>query len=213
MFNKVNSSFQFELIMDEEKLNIDRIVGQEKRTYFCYRVGSVAGVFRMRAPEFNDIGDDTVNLGLVEKMHANRQSNEPNLDDEDDDEEAAVETANKFKLPGLKAAEDDTEGTETAEEEDDEDEEEAEEKPKSKFSGMNALEKARARARAREKAEKEEAIQKAELKKELAKKRAGDIEEDDDDDDESEAAEAEQSEEDGDEPSSKSKKSKRALKK
>ena len=69
-FNQVNTSPQFELIMDEEKLNIDRIVGQEIQTYFCYRVGTVAGVFKMRAPDFKDISEKKINRKLVEKMHA-----------------------------------------------------------------------------------------------------------------------------------------------
>ena len=69
-FNQVNTSPQFELIMDEEKLNIDRIVGQEIQTYFCYRVGTVAGVFKMKAPDFNDIPEKKINRKLVEKMHA-----------------------------------------------------------------------------------------------------------------------------------------------
>lgn len=69
-FNQVNTSPQFELIMDEEKLNIDRIVGQEIQTYFCYRVGTVAGVFKMKAPEFNDIPEKKINRKLIEKMHA-----------------------------------------------------------------------------------------------------------------------------------------------
>jgi hypothetical protein len=87
VFNKVNSSPQFELIMDEEKLNIDRVVGQEKRTYFCYRVGSVAGVFHMKAPEFNDIAEPQINKDLLARMHSNRQENYDEADDDDDAEE------------------------------------------------------------------------------------------------------------------------------
>jgi hypothetical protein len=69
-FNKVNTSPQFELISDEEKLNIDRVVAQEVRTYFCYRVGTVAGVFNIRAPEFKDIHDKDVKWNLIERMHS-----------------------------------------------------------------------------------------------------------------------------------------------
>ncbi|MBX9667983.1 MAG: type IV secretory system conjugative DNA transfer family protein, partial [Candidatus Obscuribacterales bacterium] len=69
-FNKVNTSPQFELIMDEEKLNIDRIVGQEVQTYFLYRVGTVAGVFKLKAFDFKDIPERKINKKLVEKMHA-----------------------------------------------------------------------------------------------------------------------------------------------
>jgi hypothetical protein len=68
-FNPVNTSPQFELITDEEKLNIDRIVGQEQRTFYCYRVGSRAGVFHMRAHNFNDIPDKDVNQKLIDSMH------------------------------------------------------------------------------------------------------------------------------------------------
>ncbi len=49
-FNRISSSPQFELISDEEKLNVDRLVGQEDRTFFCYRVGTVAGVFNLKSP-------------------------------------------------------------------------------------------------------------------------------------------------------------------
>lgn len=70
IFNKVNTAPQFELIMDEEKLNIDRIVGQEDRTYFCYLVGTVAGVFKMKAPDFNDISEKQVNWSIIEQIHA-----------------------------------------------------------------------------------------------------------------------------------------------
>lgn len=90
VFNKVNTSPQFELIMDEEKLNIDRVVGQEKRTYFCYRVGSVAGVFHMKAPEFADIDESQINMDLIDEMHANRQ-HDPELGKVKEDEELEEE--------------------------------------------------------------------------------------------------------------------------
>jgi hypothetical protein len=70
IFNKVNTAPQFELISDEEKLNIDRVVGQEDRTYFCYRVGTIAGVFQMKSPEFDDIPDKDINWTLVDQMYA-----------------------------------------------------------------------------------------------------------------------------------------------
>ncbi|MDZ4835495.1 MAG: hypothetical protein SGJ27_17105 [Candidatus Melainabacteria bacterium] len=69
-FNQVNTSPQFELIMDEEKLNIDRIVGQEIQGFFCYRVGTVAGVFKLKAFDFKDIPEKKINRKLIEKMHA-----------------------------------------------------------------------------------------------------------------------------------------------
>ncbi len=68
-FNPVNTSPQFELISDEEKLNIDRVVGQDARHFFCYRVGSQAGVFHMKTTDFNDIADQNVNWKLIERMH------------------------------------------------------------------------------------------------------------------------------------------------
>lgn len=68
-FNKVNTSPQFELISDEEKLNIDRVVGQEERTFFCYRVGTVAGVFNLKSHDFNDIPDSQVKKKIIDKMH------------------------------------------------------------------------------------------------------------------------------------------------
>ena len=68
-FNKVNTSPQFELITDEEKLNINRVVGQESRTFFCYRVGTVAGVFHLKSYDFNDIPEKDVNKKLIEKMY------------------------------------------------------------------------------------------------------------------------------------------------
>jgi hypothetical protein len=69
MFNRVNTTPQFELITDEEKLNIDRVVGQEERTFFCYRVGTIAGVFHMRSPEFKDIPEKDVDWKLIDKVY------------------------------------------------------------------------------------------------------------------------------------------------
>lgn len=68
-FNPVNTSPQFELISDEEKLNIDRVVGQDARNFYCYRVGSQAGVFHMKTHDFNDIPERDVNHKIVEKMY------------------------------------------------------------------------------------------------------------------------------------------------
>lgn len=69
-FNAVNTPISnYDLIADEEKLNVDRIIGQEDRTYFCYRVGSVAGVFNLRAPEFKDIDRDSVDMKLLSKAY------------------------------------------------------------------------------------------------------------------------------------------------
>ena len=69
VFNKVNTTPQFELISDEEKLNIDRVVGQEERTFFCYKVGTVAGVFHLKAPDFKDVPEKDINWALVEQMY------------------------------------------------------------------------------------------------------------------------------------------------
>jgi hypothetical protein len=70
--NRVNESPQFLLITDEEKLNIDRLAGQEIRNFFCYRVGSVAGVFQMRSHDFPDIDESRVELTLIEKMKSRK---------------------------------------------------------------------------------------------------------------------------------------------
>ncbi len=68
-FNQVNTSPQFELISDEEKLNIDRVVGQEERHFFCYRVGSVAGTFNLKSHDFADPPKAKINSKLIEQMH------------------------------------------------------------------------------------------------------------------------------------------------
>lgn len=74
-FNQVNTSPQFELISDEEKLNIDRVVGQETRDFFCYRVGTVAGTFSLRTHEFADPPKAKVKTKLIEMMHTGTSSN------------------------------------------------------------------------------------------------------------------------------------------
>lgn len=80
IFNKVNTSPQFELISDEEKLNIDRVVGQEERTFFCYRVGTVAGVFNMKSPDFKDVVEKDVNRSLLEQIYGNRPKTQKEKD-------------------------------------------------------------------------------------------------------------------------------------
>jgi hypothetical protein len=69
IFNRVNSSFHFELISDEEKLNIDRVIGLEQRTYFCYRVGTIAGVFNVKAFDFPDVPDSQVDHALIKQLY------------------------------------------------------------------------------------------------------------------------------------------------
>ncbi len=68
-FNPVNAPRTYELIMDEEKLNIDRVVGQEEQCYFCYRVGTTAGVFKVKSFDFKDLPENKVNKALVDAMH------------------------------------------------------------------------------------------------------------------------------------------------
>jgi Cdc6-like AAA superfamily ATPase len=70
-FNRISSSPQFELISDEEKLNVDRLVGQEDRTFFCYRVGTVAGVFNLKSHTFKDIPKSSANQELIAQMRRN----------------------------------------------------------------------------------------------------------------------------------------------
>ena len=70
IFNAVNTTISnYDLISDEEKLNIDRIIGQDDRTYFCYRVGSVAGCFNLRAPEFREVERDSVDVKLLAQAY------------------------------------------------------------------------------------------------------------------------------------------------
>jgi hypothetical protein len=69
LFNPINSSPQFELVSDEEKLNIDKIVRQEERTFFCYRMGAEAGLFNLKSHDFNEVPENKINHKLIEKMH------------------------------------------------------------------------------------------------------------------------------------------------
>lgn len=69
--NQVNTSPQFELISDEEKLNIDRLLAQDTRSFFCYRVGTAAGVFCLKAPNVKDFPMTEVVKGLVAQMRRN----------------------------------------------------------------------------------------------------------------------------------------------
>lgn len=70
IFNAVNTAISnYDLIADEEKLNMDRIIGQEDRTFFWYKVSSVAGVFNMRAPDFQDIDRDSVDMKLLARAY------------------------------------------------------------------------------------------------------------------------------------------------
>jgi hypothetical protein len=66
--NPINTSPQFEFVSDEEKLNIDKVLGQPERVFFCYRVGSVAGLFHMKSHPFNDVPAKDIKSKLIEKM-------------------------------------------------------------------------------------------------------------------------------------------------
>jgi hypothetical protein len=74
-FNPINTSPQFEFVSDEEKLNIDKILGQPERVFFCYRVGSVAGLFHLKSHTFNDIPEKDLNHKLIERMRKGGSSN------------------------------------------------------------------------------------------------------------------------------------------
>ena len=69
IFNPVNTSPQFELVSDEEKLNIDKIVRQEERTFFCYRMGAEAGLFNLKSHPFEDVVEGKIKKKLIDKMH------------------------------------------------------------------------------------------------------------------------------------------------
>jgi tetratricopeptide (TPR) repeat protein len=47
-------------IAEEERLNTDRLMGQPEGTYYCYRVGSMAGVFRLRVSSLVPTGSSIV---------------------------------------------------------------------------------------------------------------------------------------------------------
>jgi hypothetical protein len=67
---QVSAQPTMDFASDEEKININRLVGQEERNYFCHLVGTEAGVFRIKAPEFPDIPKGDVNWDLIEKLHS-----------------------------------------------------------------------------------------------------------------------------------------------
>lgn len=69
IFNPVNTSPQFELVSDEEKLNIDKIVRQEERTFYCYRMGAEAGLFNLKSHPFEDVAEGKIKKKLIDKMH------------------------------------------------------------------------------------------------------------------------------------------------
>lgn len=69
--NPINSTPQFELVTDEQHLNVDRMVGLEARHFFCYREGLTAGVFKLKAHEFTAPPEQQINRKLIEKMRRN----------------------------------------------------------------------------------------------------------------------------------------------
>ncbi|HEY9785388.1 MAG TPA: protein kinase [Candidatus Obscuribacterales bacterium] len=42
----------FELVVDEERLNVERLMGQPTANFYCYRMGTEAGIFRLATPIF-----------------------------------------------------------------------------------------------------------------------------------------------------------------
>lgn len=84
IFNPVNTAPQFELVSDEEKLNIDKIVRQEERTFFCYRMGAEAGLFNLKSHTFDDIPESKIKKKLIDKMHAGASKRSESSDNGDD---------------------------------------------------------------------------------------------------------------------------------
>lgn len=69
--NPINSTPQFELVTDEQHLNVDRMVGLEAKHFFCYREGLTAGVFKLKAHDFTIPTEQQINRKLIEKMRRN----------------------------------------------------------------------------------------------------------------------------------------------
>ncbi len=80
LVNPVNSNPNMDLASDEEKMNINRLIGQDERSYYCHLLGTEAGVFSMRAPDFRDAPRDEVDQDLIESLYDSR-----NGDDEEPD--------------------------------------------------------------------------------------------------------------------------------
>lgn len=59
-FNPMGTSPQFEGVMDEEKLNVDRLIGLDKQEFFCYRVGMPADVLKIRSHKLGTTGSGTI---------------------------------------------------------------------------------------------------------------------------------------------------------
>ncbi len=76
IFNPVNNTPNMNLASDEEKINTNRLLGQGERVYFCNLVGTEAGVFRMKAPEFKDIHKSDVNWDLMDSLYEEQDSQE-----------------------------------------------------------------------------------------------------------------------------------------
>jgi hypothetical protein len=62
------ASPHFELIEDKEQLNIERLMGQDKREFYMYRVGTVAGVFHLQANDFPDMDDKAVDWDFIQRV-------------------------------------------------------------------------------------------------------------------------------------------------
>lgn len=80
VFNPINSQPTMDLASDEEKINVNRLVGLPERCYFLHLVGEEGGVFNLKAPEFNDIARGDLNLDLMESLL------EQNEEDDEEDE-------------------------------------------------------------------------------------------------------------------------------
>ena len=78
VFAPISANPNMRMASEEEKIHIGRLVGQDERCYFFHVVGTDAGTFRMKAPEFQDITRGDVNWELLESLY-----DQADLDDED----------------------------------------------------------------------------------------------------------------------------------
>lgn len=79
-FNPVNSTPTLDMATDEEKINVNRLVGQDEQSYFFHLTGTEAGVFRVKAPEFKDIARGDVNWDLVDSLYEEQDYREEDED-------------------------------------------------------------------------------------------------------------------------------------
>ncbi len=69
IMNPFNSAPNMRMASDEEKMNTNRFVGQDEKTFFFHIMGTEAGIFRMTAPEFKDIPRGDINWDLLESIY------------------------------------------------------------------------------------------------------------------------------------------------